>query len=140
WGTASGITVTSDLTNAIGYNVEEMPLAVIASTVNITVGDVSTSIDPSELEGYAFLQNVPNPFHESTTFTFSLPTQEDVKIEIYNALGQLVRSFEGSYGLGVHELQWNGANGAGQEVADGIYSVRLRAGAFQSAINVKKMR
>jgi len=140
WGAASGITVTSDLTNAIGYNVEEMPLAVIASTVNITVGDVSTSIDPSELEGYAFLQNVPNPFNESTTFTFALPKQEDVKIEIYNAMGQIVRTFEGTYGVGVHELQWDGANSAAREVAVGVYSVRIQAGIFQSAINVKKMQ
>lgn len=138
WASSSELTITSDLTNSIAYDVEETPMIVVAAPVRIAVGESTTSIDPAELEGFALLQNVPNPFETATTFSFSLPRQEEVTVEVYNALGQIVKTFSGTYGVGTHELDWNGANDAGTEVAEGIYYVKMKAGAFNASISVRK--
>ncbi|HEY9164622.1 MAG TPA: T9SS type A sorting domain-containing protein [Candidatus Kryptonia bacterium] len=45
---------------------------------------------------YALYQNYPNPFNPSTTIRFDLKEQSNVKIEIYDALGQ--RVIEENYG------------------------------------------
>jgi flagellar hook assembly protein FlgD len=46
-----------------------------------------------------------------------------VKIVIYNAFGQQVRTLvdEAKQVAGYHEIAWNGANDAGQPVATGVY-------------------
>ena len=81
---------------------------------------------------FALYQNYPNPFNPATTIEFSLPKQANVKINVYNVVGQVVvelinRTMEEGY----HEVQFT-AN----DYASGIYYYRFKTSEFTS---IKKM-
>ena len=81
---------------------------------------------------YALEQNYPNPFNPTTTIRIALPEAGNVTLEIYNMLGQKVRTLiSGSMEAGYHQIQWDGANDVGQKVASGIYLYRIQAGEFR---------
>jgi len=80
------------------------------------------------VQDYALLQNYPNPFNPSTFIRYSLPAEVEVRMEIFDALGQRVRSL-------VHELQGSGDhtvifNASG--LASGLYICQLQAGFWQA--------
>ena len=56
---------------------------------------------------------------------------QDVRLEIYNILGQKVRTLVNEIGsAGSHEVRWDGTNQFGHKVASGMYIYRLVAGEF----------
>ena len=79
----------------------------------------------------ALHQNYPNPFNPSTEIRFDLPTARDVKLRIYNQLGQTVRTLvDHRMKAGAYSLKWNGDDEAGHTVASGVYFYNLDAGDF----------
>jgi len=95
----------------------------------------TTSIDfPDDgmPQDYVLSQNYPNPFNPSTTIEFSVPEQSNVRIVIYDALGnQLDVIFDGVAIAGNHRVNWS-AN----RYASGIYFYRMETNNF---VEVKKM-
>jgi len=90
---------------------------------------VEVEVVPDQFE---LSQNYPNPFNPSTTIQFSLPVQLQLKINLYNMLGELVRTIaEGTYEKGYHKISFN-ANG----LPSGTYVYRLESSDF---VQVKKM-
>jgi len=86
---------------------------------------------------YALYHNYPNPFNPTTVINFALPRASDVKIEIFNILGQRVTTLvNDKLSAGYHSVTWNGFDKNGSEVATGIYFYKLQAGNFTEA---KKM-
>ncbi|MBC8231401.1 right-handed parallel beta-helix repeat-containing protein [bacterium] len=73
------------------------------------------------------LQNYPNPFNPETWLPYQLAQDALVKIRIYNAKGQLIRSLRlgtmqaGSYITKERAAYWDGLNNLGQRVASGVY-------------------
>ena len=81
---------------------------------------------------FALNQNYPNPFNPSTNIKFALPKPETVKIELYNTLGQNVKTLlNKAMKAGYHEVEFNASN-----LSSGVYFYRIEAGEFQ---DVKKM-
>jgi hypothetical protein len=81
---------------------------------------------------YALEQNYPNPFNPSTTIEFSLPEVSNVKLTIYDALGQKVTVLVNtSLQAGRYSYQWDARN-----VSTGMYIYELRTDKFAS---IKKM-
>jgi hypothetical protein len=77
---------------------------------------------------FALLQNYPNPFNPATTITFALPVKSRVTIEVYNLLGQRVRSLAGGEeSAGYHTLHWDGKGESAQQLGSGVYFLRLEA-------------
>ena len=74
--------------------------------------------------------NYPNPFNAGTAIPFSLGQRERVRLWIFNAAGQRVRTLidEALLAAGHYESVWNGTNDGGQQVGSGIYIYRLQAG------------
>jgi subtilisin family serine protease len=71
-------------------------------------------------------QNYPNPFNASTIIQYGLPEHSEVKIYIYNILGQQVKLFElGEINAGRYEVHWEGKNNSDITVASGIYFYRF---------------
>lgn len=105
----------------------EIPVTVVASPRT----DVDDEISNLPLE-FSLFQNYPNPFNPSTEIKFGLPRHSDVRIEIFNILGQKVTTlFEGLLPAGYHSVHWNGSN-----LSSGVYYYRIDAGSFS---DIKKM-
>ncbi len=78
---------------------------------------------------FVLRQNHPNPFNPKTTISFSLPTERQVRLNVYALDGSLVRTLlNGSLDIGTHNVEWNGRDNNGQMAATGAYFFRLEAG------------
>lgn len=68
------------------------------------------------------ISNYPNPFNPSTNISYSIPEASNVKLQIYNMLGQkVVELVNTNMDAGNYMTQWNGKNQNGQMVNSGIY-------------------
>jgi hypothetical protein len=86
---------------------------------------------------YALGQNFPNPFNPSTTLLYSLKNAGHVQLNIYNVLGQNVRTLVDEYQAAKdYSVIWDGHDDAGNEVASGVYFYRIKSGEFT---DIKKM-
>jgi hypothetical protein len=75
---------------------------------------------------FALYQNYPNPFNPTTNFKFDLPTQSDVKLIIYNVLGQeVVRVIDDNLKAGEYAKTWNGLDQHGNRISSGVYFYKL---------------
>jgi hypothetical protein len=106
----------------------------LLSTALVEAVKVENNWDPMP-RNFVLGQNYPNPFNPSTTIEFTLGAPgstggDQVKLNVYNILGQNVRElFNGYLPAGNHSIVWNGDDDGGQRVASGIYLYRLRVGA-----------
>ncbi|GAB4368694.1 MAG: hypothetical protein Kow0042_09970 [Calditrichia bacterium] len=96
---------------------------------------VNTLVNISEKKNIPFFfeldQNYPNPFNPVTRIHFSLASSEKVKLEIYNVLGQRVKTLVNQkMTAGKHSINWDGRNEAGKLMGSGVYFYRLKAGDF----------
>ena len=74
-------------------------------------------------------QNYPNPFNPETVIRFEIPKASEVKIIIYNILGERVKTLvSGYFPAGSSIVKWDGANEAGIRVCSGIYVYQMTAG------------
>ena len=74
-------------------------------------------------DGFALKQNYPNPFNPSTTISYALQKQSEVKISVYDLLGHEVAVLvNGTQTAGNHDVQFDGAN-----LASGMYFYKLQA-------------
>ena len=81
---------------------------------------------------YTLAQNYPNPFNPSTKIAFSVPSQGNVTLKVYNMLGQEVATLLNEVrNAGVHEVAFKGIN-----LSSGVYFYTLTAGEF---VGTKKM-
>ena len=83
--------------------------------------------DLTELTPVANLKSYPNPFSQTTDFSFDLRKTGSAQIKIYNLKGQLVRSITtGTLAQGNHILTWDGNDDSGNKTTPGIYFYRLQ--------------
>jgi hypothetical protein len=74
---------------------------------------------------YVLFQNFPNPFNPSTTIRYQLPVAGDVKLDIYNILGQKVESMIHKHQpAGYHYIIWDISRNKNQR-ASGVYFFHL---------------
>lgn len=78
---------------------------------------------------FALHQNFPNPFNPDTTIKYDLAESADVTLQIYNVLGQVVRTLVASEAqdAGRYQIRWNGMDERGVPVSSGIYFYQIAA-------------
>ena len=82
--------------------------------------------EPAAIE---LLPNYPNPFSRQTTIPYLLTDYSEVRLRIFNALGQIARRLvEEPQAAGSREVVWDGRDEGGKQVASGMYLCRLEVG------------
>ena len=73
------------------------------------------------------LPNAPNPFNADTLIPYRVATPGPVRLEIYNVLGQPVRTLVNEFRTtGMYQVLWDARDGEGTQVGAGVYFARLR--------------
>ena len=80
---------------------------------------------PKTVQQFHLYQNFPNPFNPETTIKYSLTKPENIKLTIYNLLGDHIISFTDHKSPGSHEIKWRGQDKQGNPVDSGIYIYKL---------------
>jgi hypothetical protein len=92
------------------------------------------SARPSE---FSLHDNYPNPFNPETKIGYFLPRAGQVRLEVFNILGQRIRTLVNEHqAAGNREVSWDGRNEAGEQVTSGVYFYKLQAEDF---VQTKKM-
>ena len=97
--------------------------------------DRSTAVEEAAFAppDFALAQNHPNPFNAQTTIEYRLPEAAGVEMTIYTVGAQVLRHWRREHeAAGVYELNWDGRDEKGREVASGTYLYRLDAGSFSA--------
>ena len=93
-------------------------------TVPASEIDVAIEEEPGELpSGFSLAQNYPNPFNASTTIHFKVPSEAQVRLTVFDAIGRKVSVLtDRVYPPGEYDLNWN-AN----DFASGVYFYRMES-------------
>jgi len=76
---------------------------------------------------YELYQNYPNPFNPSTIIKYDLPSASNVKIELFNLLGQKITTLQNVYKLaGRYSVSFNAI-----DLSSGIYFYTIEADGFK---------
>ncbi|MCK5076454.1 MAG: T9SS type A sorting domain-containing protein, partial [Calditrichia bacterium] len=79
-------------------------------------------------------QNYPNPFNPTTTINYQLPKTVNVKLEIFNIMGQKIRTLiNEKIEAGYQNVLWNGTNDHGVQVSSGMYFYKITAGDYSKS-------
>lgn len=150
-------TIFDDKESIIQVNSAEYPLTIEASKLSIQITDVingkllNVILKPGEkfelmnssinsikvrplgiIYTFELYQNYPNPFNPTTNIRFSLPEKSNVKLDVYNILGQKVMTILNEVkDAGIHSVNFDGSR-----LASGTYIYRLEAGKYSA---IKKM-
>jgi hypothetical protein len=149
-GNLYGVTgTTTVLNNLVSLNKQTASGTLIGSIgykniTGISFSPVVTGVKDKQLIPVAFnlKQNYPNPFNPSTTIEYSIPKASNVKITIYNILGDVVSVISNSFReAGTYRTNWNATDGNGNKVSSGVYFYELKAvtGSGIESVQMKKM-
>ena len=97
--------------------------------INILLGtDLSSAAIPQEFQ---LGQNYPNPFNPFTRISYSVPVAGNIRINIYNVLGQRIRTLLNVEHIpGNYEIEWNGLDSDRKQVASGVYFYEMKSDQF----------
>ena len=99
-----------------------------------TIDDGAVSVEENETTPLEFSleQNYPNPFNPSTKIKYSILETGNIKLAIYNSVGEEVAVLINEMmSAGFYEVEFNAT-----DLSSGIYFYQLRAGSF---VETKKM-
>jgi hypothetical protein len=86
---------------------------------------------------FSLSQSYPNPFNPVCNIDYALPSDCDVKLTVYNILGQKVRVLVDEHqSAGYKSVEWDGKDDQSRQLTTGIYFYRLQAEDF---VQSKKM-
>ena len=108
---------------------------VVYGDTNVVVGVEDDNIAPLPKD-FSLMQNYPNPFNPNTNISFNIPKESNVKVNVYNMLGQIVINiFTGRLGAGTHSFEFNGSS-----IPSGIYFYRLEADNYTATKKMTLMK
>ena len=94
---------------------------------------VEVEVVPNE---YNMSQNYPNPFNPSTTIKFSLPKATQLKLNLYNMLGELVETIaDGAYEAGYYTVSFNASN-----LPSGVYIYRIESNDYLKTMKMMLLK
>ena len=74
-------------------------------------------------------RNYPNPFNSGTVIPFSVSSETEVHLRVFDVLGRpVINLVVGRLQTGRYRVNWEGRDAGGRLVPSGIYFYRLRGG------------
>ena len=117
-------TITNSSTN--------MPTVMLVLRAEGVAGGAVDRVDGSLPGEFALGQNFPNPFNPSTDIRFALPVASDVRLTVFNVIGQEIAVLaDGMHSAGVYNATFDAS-----QLPAGVYFYRLEAGSFS---DIRKM-
>lgn len=109
---------------AVPVNSSNRPLVdVVMDSVRVTYAAVGISEELLKPQKDRLLQNYPNPFNPTTTINYELRAANNVRLSVYNAKGELVKSLiNGLQSAGKHSANFDGST-----LNSGVYFYKLEA-------------
>lgn len=120
-------------TATLTFIVTDSEGAELTATIVVVVIDVTSSelVEDTPLT-FSLEQNYPNPFNPSSNIRFAVPEASQVRLEVYNMLGQRVSTLvNGKLQAGWHTVEFDASG-----LSTGTYIYRIQAGDF---VSTKKM-
>lgn len=79
-------------------------------------------IDSPVYSQFQISESYPNPFVIESTLLMTVPEKLDIKIMIYNEIGQKVNALvERVFEPGIYPVKWDGTDFSGNPLASGVY-------------------
>ncbi|MFC2088910.1 T9SS type A sorting domain-containing protein [Calditrichota bacterium] len=117
-----GVVQNSKHINRVGFFYQ--PFDILATNINQFITNIPIK--------FALKQNYPNPFNPSTKIKYDLPKSSKVKIEVFNLIGQKIKTLLNKHTpAGSHEVEFNGT-----DISSGVYFYKIETEKF---IDTKKM-
>ena len=91
-------------------------------------GSCLSNYDKGLITEFSLFSAYPNPFNPITTINYSVEKAGNVKIDIYNSLGQHVYTLVDSYHIpgGIYKTSWNSNNQFNVPVSSGVYFIKAQ--------------
>ncbi len=121
---------TTPGTTSIYYRLKQIDLDGTIHYIDPIRVSIPTSVRESEMPSvFSLSQNYPNPFNPSTVIRYGLPAASDVKLEVFNIMGQRVAVLANrKQEAGFHEAIFDGQN-----FSSGLYFYTIQAGLFRES-------
>lgn len=127
------VTDTSYVDNTTGglehyYKISAVDVHENESPFSLLTPDMVAGTPPGSGPTYdnVLFQNSPNPFSRSTKIVFSLESAAHVRLEVFDAMGRLVRTVVNEVRSPmVYTESWDGRDNSGRRLAAGTYFYRL---------------
>jgi hypothetical protein len=89
---------------------------------------IPSSIENNFVPGVTKLKgNYPNPFNPETTVSFDLAVSSNIKLNIYDLKGSLVRTLlSGEFKAGTYQVRWDGKDNNSASLSSGVYYISLQ--------------
>ncbi|MDP8242252.1 MAG: FlgD immunoglobulin-like domain containing protein [Candidatus Celaenobacter antarcticus] len=98
---------------------------------------LAIAVDENQDANAIILDNIPNPFSSQTEIKFYLRQSANVEIEIFNILGQKMKTISDDYfNVGEHSVEWNGKDENGNSLSDGVYFYKMN---IENSNTIKRM-
>ena len=125
WGTTDSVAIGELLEGAVDW------LPFLDSDPSATVTAVGAASAPA---AFGLERSSPNPCKGAARISFDVPVREDIRIDLYDALGRHLRALvSAEYDPGRYTVFWDGRDSDGDAVGSGLYLYRMTAGAFVRA-------
>ncbi|HMA61195.1 MAG TPA: T9SS type A sorting domain-containing protein, partial [bacterium] len=111
-------------------------MAFMESDASFVFKESETPAEKQKVPRNGFLA-YPNPFNASVNIKFMVRKKGEVKMQVYNLLGQRVLAERKIFQPGFHSFIWRGSNAKGEKLSSGIYFIVLRRNRKQ--LKVKKV-
>lgn len=101
---------------------------------NISLKNITTGVDEDDVNNrpvrFELFGNYPNPFNPKTTIRYAVAVRSQVKISIYNILGEMVEELvHQTEAAGIHEIDFSAA-----ALASGLYYCSMEVHSLSSVL------